>query len=238
MSRPYSLPGPRPSLDSVAGNDWSRNSDWDERARTDFEARLARARSHNRPQYLRIKALALREAGDADAASDLLSRVLREYPNSLDAAFCAEMLGELALGATDHPQAEAHFREAMRLRPDLNATSGEVHIGLAEALIAQGRYQEAVDALDYVPVSRLGLNQSICRWNVALADAAQGLGEKQVAAEAAGRALALLDTPDQFARHPGVGRAVLTVQQVARLRSVASGDTSGKSQRGWFQRRR
>jgi predicted Zn-dependent protease len=210
----------------MAGNDWFRTSDWDKQARADFESRLARARSHNRPQYLRIKAVALREAGENDGAGELLARVLREYPDSFDTPFCAELLADHAVRAADFREAEALYRESMRLRPDMNATSGEVHIGLAEALIAQGRHQESVDALQYVPVARLGLNQSICRWNVALADAAHGLGEEQVAADAAARALALLDTPDQFTRHPGVGRAVLTEQQVAWLRSLTSGEAS------------
>jgi hypothetical protein len=43
--------------------DWFRTPGWDDGAREDFERRLARARPHNRPQYLKIRALALREAG-------------------------------------------------------------------------------------------------------------------------------------------------------------------------------
>ena len=46
------------------GVDWFRSPDWDEPARTAFEARLARARPRNRQQYLRIKGLALRARQD------------------------------------------------------------------------------------------------------------------------------------------------------------------------------
>ena len=41
-----------------------------------FKRRLARARSHNRPRYLKIKAFVLREAGQLQAAVELLHRAL------------------------------------------------------------------------------------------------------------------------------------------------------------------
>lgn len=66
----------------MAPTEWFRTSDWDDDARAEFEKRLGRARDHNRPQYLRIKALALRDAGDKQAAGSLLRRVLDEYPTA------------------------------------------------------------------------------------------------------------------------------------------------------------
>jgi tetratricopeptide (TPR) repeat protein len=207
----------------VASQDWFRTGAWDAAARDEFETRLRRARSDNRPQYLRVKALALRASGEAVAAAQLLHRVLREYRDSFDAAFCAGRLGDWALSGGDAVAAEQHYRQALDIRPDLNGTTGEVYIGLAEALNAQGRFQDAVQELNAVPATRLGLNQSICRWNVALVDAAWGIGERQVASEAATRALALLDAPDQFDRHPGIGRAVLTDERISTLRAISSG---------------
>lgn len=207
----------------MAPVDWYRTQEWDNEAKAHFEAKLARARTDSRPQYLRIKALALREAGDSASAVSLLRRVLDEYPSAFDAAFSAELLGELAAESGDHHAAETEYRRSLALRPDQNATSGEVHIGLAEALLGQERYAEALEALNTVPVADLTLNHAVCRWNVALAEAAGGLGERQVAAAAAARALDLLDAPDQFRRHSGVGRAVLSDEQVARLRKLASG---------------
>jgi hypothetical protein len=68
-----------------AREDWFRSPAWDQAARAEFELRLARARDHNRPQYLRIKGLALREAGLVDAARVLWQRVRSEYPTSMDA---------------------------------------------------------------------------------------------------------------------------------------------------------
>lgn len=222
----------------MASDDWFRTGGWDDEERAAFEARLARARSHNRPQYLRIKAAALREAGSPAAATELLSRVLDQYTDALDAPYCAELLGDIALEAGDPASAEAHYRVSLRLRPDQNATSGEVHIGLAEALIAQGRFQEAVEALDAFPADELTMNHSVCRWNAALAEAAHGLGDNDAAAVAAESALALLIAPDQFGRHAGVGRAAMSDEQVKRLKRLASGVALAEEVRsGRFRRR-
>jgi tetratricopeptide (TPR) repeat protein len=222
----------------VAPDEWFRSSDWDAPARAEFETRLARARLDNRPQYLRIKAAALEASGlEADAVT-LLRRVLDQYPESLDAAYCAERLADYYLAGGDAPAAERLYRRSMELRPDLNGTTGEVHIGLAEALSAQERYAEALEALDYLPAADLTLSHGVCRWKAALADAALGVGDSQVARQAARRALALLAAPDQFPRHRRVGRAALTEEQQAHLRAIASGDEPRRVARWWSLRRR
>jgi len=50
------------SWPSVA-DDWFRSSDWSGDAQEEFERRLSRAGASSRPQYLRIKALALIQHG-------------------------------------------------------------------------------------------------------------------------------------------------------------------------------
>ena len=198
----------------MATDEWYRSSAWEADERVAFEARLKRARDDNRPQYLMIRAAALLESGhEADAVS-FLQRVLHEYPQDLFAASCAEQLGDHYLATGDPLAAERHYRQSLTLKPDQNATTGEVHIGLAEALVAQRRF------------------------DAALADAALGMGEAQIAHDAATRALALLDAPDQFSRHAGVGRAVLTNARRRRLQAIARGDEPGRSSWRWSLRRR
>lgn len=222
----------------VGSDEWYRSAEWDVVAREAFEARLRRARDYNRPQYLKIKGLALLAAGQAVDGVALLHRVLDEYPDALDAAYCAETLADHHLANGDAREAEVHYRRALTLRPDQNGTSGEVHIGLAEALTAQQRYDDALHALELAPVTDLTLNHAACRWNAALADAASGRGEVQVARDAARRALALLDERDQFSRHPGVGRAALSDDQRRRLQVIQGSDEPGRSGRWWSMRRR
>jgi hypothetical protein len=59
--------------------EWFRSGDWSSDAQQDFETRLGRARARNRAQYLRIKAVALIDAGNLDAATSLLRRVVDDY---------------------------------------------------------------------------------------------------------------------------------------------------------------
>lgn len=75
--------------------DWFRSTAWDEQARTEFEAKLARSAAHNRPQYLRIKAIALDGAGLTDDALTLLERVTDDYPDSLDCVSAFELQGDI-----------------------------------------------------------------------------------------------------------------------------------------------
>jgi predicted Zn-dependent protease len=206
----------------VAPQEWYRTPGWDEGDRAHFEARLLRARPASRPQYLSLKAAALRGAGQTAGAVQLLTRVLAEHPDDgFHAAAAAEALAEIALQGGDAVTAEARYRESLRHSPDRSGTTGEVHLGLAEALLAQGRAQEAREAVESVPVEDLVLNASVCRWNAVVAETAHALGDPRLAAEAARNALALLDAPDQFSRHPGVGRAALPADRVRRLRRLA-----------------
>jgi hypothetical protein len=62
-------------------NEWFRSPDWGEADRADFERHLARSRAYNRAQYLRIKGLALRDAGEIDEARGLWLRVLGDVEN-------------------------------------------------------------------------------------------------------------------------------------------------------------
>ena len=104
--------------------DWFRTPAWDEQARTEFEAKLARSASQSRPQYLRIKAVALDGAGLTDDALGLLSRVIDEYADSLDCAFAHELRGDMFRRRGDLAAAEVCYRSVIARRPDLNATSG------------------------------------------------------------------------------------------------------------------
>ncbi len=66
-----------------------RRETWSEADETDFEARLGRARSWNRAQYLRIQAVHLAETGGRRlirVALGLLDRMFEEYPDSIDIA--------------------------------------------------------------------------------------------------------------------------------------------------------
>jgi tetratricopeptide (TPR) repeat protein len=98
----------------------------------------------NRVQALVDQGIAAETAGDAQSAMQLYTQAVEADPHQ-SPAHCN--LGLLHLQEGDHPRAEACFRAALRLKDDL----AEAWIGLAEALEATGRNDDALQALRRVP---------------------------------------------------------------------------------------
>jgi hypothetical protein len=97
--------------------DWFRRTSWTEADRDDFEARLRRARPHNRGQYLLLQAGALGGMGEprlVQAALALLDRMLREYPDRVHVASAHALRAVClrTLGRVD--EAFDAYREALR----------------------------------------------------------------------------------------------------------------------------
>jgi predicted Zn-dependent protease len=203
------MPGATPNKRRQSA-DWFRDPGWDRGTRDQFEERLNRARLGNRPQYLRIKALALRDAGELEAAKQLLDRVVGDYPGSMDCGICLEVLGDIARELGSSEIAEKHYREVIRRWPDLNGTTGLVEVSLAELLNeidAPNRHDEALRLLDSALKRGRMMNSGMFRWNIALARVAEKLGDTETVSRAARTALSLTKLGPQFPRHPTVGLA-------------------------------
>lgn len=206
-------------------DEWFRSPRWDDAARADFEQRLSRARAHSRPQYLRIKALALREAGLPDDARTLLLRVATFYPDTTDAAFATELLGDLARQHGRMPEAESYYRSLLECWPNLNGTSWMAEVSLAELLTDRGDESAWNEALLLLQ-NRLDrpttmFDNDLFRWHVALARVAGKLGDTETQQHAAQRALNLANRGPQLARHPTVGLVNADELTLARLRQLA-----------------
>jgi tetratricopeptide (TPR) repeat protein len=191
--------------------EWFRTSDWGRAARDDFEQRLRRARQWNRPQYLRIKALALAEHGgrrEAEGARELLMRLIEEYPDAGDVVIAHEQLAELDEREGRRLTALEHYRAALQLAPERNYY-GDAALRLPELLIDSGRREQLAEAeavLQAVEPADLVFASQRFRYAVArarLARAAENPLEATRYAEAALQ-VAASTTPD-FSRHPTVG---------------------------------
>jgi len=119
--------------------EWFSTPEWTAAAQTDFEQRLKRARPWNRPQYLRAKAIALRERGGAEqrrGARALNERIIRDYPGSFfDVVVAHEELASLAEQEAQFEQAIGHYREALHLSQE-GAPTGDAQLRLPELLLA------------------------------------------------------------------------------------------------------
>jgi hypothetical protein len=205
--------------------DWFRSPDWSIEAQRDFETRLGRARPSSRAQYLRIKAVALDEAGESAGATTLLRRIVRDHSEAWpEVAFAHERLGDSQRAAGDLPGAEAEYRLALTVSPSLSGTTGEVHLKLGEVLMESGTDTVAeVEALLTEARPHMTLNSSAFRFNVLMARVAAAKGDVERRQSAAATALTLLDADPQFSRHPTVGRVAATPSLISELQRMAAG---------------
>jgi hypothetical protein len=208
--------------------DWFRSPLWTDEARADFETRLARARAGNRPQYLRIKAIALREVGLIEPARELLMRVA-EQPDvhGFEVALVQELLGDLAVLRREPDQAEPFYRWVLTEWPTLNGTSGDVEISLAELLIRRDRDPERSEAQALLSswMARDGLkfDSSLFRWHLALIALAEQPDDRETIQRAARTALTLASRGRQFPKHGDIGLVRTDDGTLSRLEQLAAG---------------
>lgn len=221
----------------MSADDWYRSADWDADAQALFARKLARAALHNRPQYLRIKGLALLEADDPrrnQAGEDLMRRVVSEYPDStFDVSIAYEELAERAAAAGDIDAALELFRAEMRAELGTNVR-GTAELKLAELIVGERRTDllaEAEIALDTVLADDQVLGGLRFRYAVARARLAALTDEPDEAAAFALGALHLADVDAPISSaHPDFGRVDADDRLFAEIEALAEqGDAEAVS---------
>lgn len=205
-------------------DDWYRSPGWTVADRESFERRLARARSWNRPQYLRIKGLALREAGHHDAALLLWQRALDNDDDGFETPHLLESMAE-ALQQDDPARAEQLLRRLLTEHPDLNNTTQMAEVLLAEILIRGGSeagLEEAYRLLDSWQVKRASpFPVNLFRLYVAYVRLAEAVGDRGAAKEAAALSLGLAGRTGPFESHPAAGRVQADPAELRWLEEIA-----------------
>jgi tetratricopeptide (TPR) repeat protein len=202
-------------------DDWFRSPAWDADARADFEGRLARARAHSRPQYLRIKGLALADAGEVQAARVLWERVLGSDGHEFQKAAATEHLAD-SYSADDPERAIELFRLIVDSR---NGTTSTQEIKLAELLLDRGTPEDLSEVnrlLNGWVDRRLPFPNAHFRWNLAIIRLAEAANDREAIREAARRALDLADQGPVFTRHPTVGLVDADTATILRLQELAA----------------
>ena len=207
-------------------SDWFRSSTWNPDFAAAFEAKLQRARSWNRAQYLRIQGVHLVAQDSAEfraAGRALLARVVESYSASEDGAdrmqalAALENLADALARDGEVTAARAAYREVLdRVAASPTGRSGTSHtieISLAELLIADGdlsSLDEAEVLLDtaeeQVALSAF-FRDLVLRYLVVRARTAALRGEASLVAVYAREALSVADeTEPSLPRHPDLGR--------------------------------
>ncbi len=223
--------GRRQVKSTVASKDWFRSSDWDERARVEFGARLARAKPYNRFQYRRIKASVLLLSGDRQKEAggrELFEEILAddEAPGH-EKTTAHWTLGAYYQRAGHLHDAERHLRAALdRISRDENGRSDVEEVQLAEVLLARGgrdHLEEARDILDRRASPPPTFVSSRFRMCLAGVRVTLALKDRRRAAEWAAAALDLAAaTHSGLANHPTLGLVEADSQTRAWLTAVAA----------------
>lgn len=216
-------------LGKMSSRDWFRNEVWNDSIAEEFEKRLKRSRSHNKPQYLRIQAYHLTRSGQAglrDVAIHLLKRLLAEYPDSFDAPAALEALADIFAAQGEYGNAEACYRQCLSFGPRA-FNSGYTDLSLAEILLASrqsDRYAEVQDLLETVAARPFLFKMQIFRFYRAQAQLAARRGETDHAREYAKKALEIAaDRNSDLSRHPTVGLVHESEDSLNELRGLARG---------------
>lgn len=204
-------------------DEWYRTTDWSPEGQAEFERRLARARSYNRSQYLRIKGVHLHEAGIVDGARSLWERVLTATDEYVDVQRpgALEHLGD-SYRDEDPERAETYYRRLLAEYPTLSGTTATVEIALAELMIKKREYDEALALLNnFLERDVSQFPNVLFRWHLALIEIASAKGDKETVKRAARTALDLSERGPVFPRHKTVGIVRTDKKTIRRLRKLA-----------------
>ena len=200
----------------MSSDDWFRRTTWTDADRLDFRARLQCARKSNRPQYLRIQAHHLADAGNPVAALELLDQFADIDDGGVDLASAQLQRGESLFATGDTAGAISAFRDTLtaeRNRPNVQTAAWLLFPWFIVELQLTGLYPEAASVLsEFAPIRRLSFPIDKYRYNAINALLAAHAGHTLTATEYAANALiASSATHSGFRYHPEIG----LVQNVA-----------------------
>jgi tetratricopeptide (TPR) repeat protein len=203
--------------------DWYRGPDWDPQS---FERRLARARPQNRPQFLRIKAVELLEAGGSDRRRVAINLLTRLYAMDDEAEYgtTPEFLGAAYEADGQHDRAAQLYLEAIE-RQQTSLARGRPALALANIALRQGMneyYEAAFAVLANLEFEVAPFDAARFDHASSLALLADRLGNSRLAAKYAEHALDLLATRTrpEYPRHPDVGLIDADDETLAALRRL------------------
>lgn len=191
--------------------DWFRSSRWSEEVVAEFERRLARARPHNRLQYLVIQAGHLCSQPDPTLRAngrELLRRAIDgegEF-HDLHAKTARENLADNLAAEGMLDAAVDAYRDTLRAIASSpngrSGTSGGTELSFAEALLRRrgphdlSEAQQLLDSIDRASTPAISLFRHVTtRYLMARSELHRALGETEVADEYAQLALEGLEAP-------------------------------------------
>jgi hypothetical protein len=133
--------------------DWYRHKTWSDEDETEFHRKLNKARKIKRAQYLRIQAVELvatKTDANMQAAQDLLTTLLAEYPeNKIERAQALQALGETYEYQGEIEKALELYRSAIDYEREFPNVQTNAYLNYAELIVKTKNltYYEFVESL-------------------------------------------------------------------------------------------
>lgn len=221
--------------------DWYRSSTWSPEIASAFEARLKRARTFSRAQYVRIQATHLSDQLDESARAvgrDLFRRVIADYSTTdrMEALTAQEQLADALTAAHDDEEAERAYRKTLELIAESptgrSGTSGATELALAELLLRSSdpsKVNESATLLDAIEpeIEQMSMfSNLVLRYYVARARVSKSLRRDDATRYAELALIIAAETTPSIPRHPDVGRPDATPELVAELKQLTGSSDS------------
>ncbi len=132
-----------------ASGEWFRTEAWTTKDQEEFFTRLKRAREHNRGQYLRIKADAVKDKYPNEAIK-LLQIVLDEYPQRIFIAITYKTMAECYICLKNSEKAIEYFRKTLAFEKEFPNVITVVHFDFPMYVVRNkltDYYSEVLDVL-------------------------------------------------------------------------------------------
>jgi tetratricopeptide (TPR) repeat protein len=188
------------------GADWFRKQSWSQADQEDFWRRLARAREHNRGQYIFVQGYTLMELGPeyATAAIALFDLVIDRYSDTISFVQALSEKATCLLNVGDSESALTNYRRAieqMRIKPSVQTWAWLDFAWVVATECISDRYEAALDVLDEFGNSKQLFPVVTFRLNASRALILSACGAIDSAADAARAALAAADKEGSGLRH-------------------------------------
>jgi len=210
--------------------DWFRKRSWSEKDQSDFWQRLARAKTHNRAQYIFIQGYTLKETGSQywTSATSLFDHVIENYPDSINFVQALSAKADCLLSSGDIDGALQYYDRAverMRIMPNIQTWAWLDLTWVVATRRLSHQYEKALDLLDEFGRAQLLFPVVAFRIHGSRALIQSARGQSDLGAQAARSALSFADTDSSGLRyHPKIGVVGARYEDIrAQLAAIAVG---------------
>lgn len=213
----------------MSGDNWYRNTIWNEEIERSFEERLKRSRgSFHKAQYVRIQATYLLRTKSKEyqaVGAELLKRTISDYPDEYLEVTCAlEQLGDYYMKKKDLDEAKYYFELISKYKDYKQNVDTLSNLKLVEITLKKNDISEFPCAYQHIKntnIEDLIFNSDKFYFSYLAACLSYKMGKIEIAKKYASISQKLLENNSpQFKRHSNIGIIKPTKKQLNELENI------------------